>query len=160
MKNLAVVVAKSGLLDPNVLAELKKWGLPVVDVPIRPMSPEDLSEAIREALESEDLVVSKLTDFDSIKQYLATQSHGLLHMVIEDGGETEFDISFGRTALGEYILPWRSESIKDEMTNGFTYLKDGGTKVYFEDVQEAYFGDTKAFMICRPSKERTDGRRH
>jgi hypothetical protein len=69
----------------------------------------------------------------------------------------DFSITYGRTAIGDYIIPWRSESIRQEMTNGMTYLTvedpPGALKnrVFFKDTREIYYGDTKAFMVCSPS---------
>lgn len=151
MRGLATVVAKSGLLEESAIAELKRWGLPIVDVPVRPTTLENLVESLKEALESEDLVITRLTDFNVIQQYLSSQRLGPLHVVIEDGS-AEFEITYGRTPTGDYILPWRSDSIKEEMTNGLTFLREGDSKVFFEDVQEVYFGDTKVFMLCKPMR--------
>jgi hypothetical protein len=69
-----------------------------------------------------------------------------------DGSRSSIPLAFCRTILGEFVIPWKSESIYDLMISGDTYLRykeDGKTvKAYFTDVREVFFGETKAFMVC------------
>lgn len=148
---LAAAIAKSGILDNESLAEFRRWGVPVDELPIgpKPRNAEELMLSIEEALQSEGLVVEKVTDLAAVQQYLSTQTVGTLH--IEMGGQyAEFEVFFGRNQLGEYLLPWKGEAVAEEMTNGLTYLVPAGTeeKIFFTNIRELYFGDQKAFMAC------------
>lgn len=151
--SLAQVIAKSGILDEATIGEFRKWGLPVDQMSTgpRPQSAEQLVASLEEALQSEGLILEKVTDLEIVRQYLATQRVGTLH--VEIGSESsEFQLVYGRTSLGEYILQWKGDSISDEMTNGLTYLQtEELDKVFFSNVHELYFGDKKAFMTCSPS---------
>lgn len=112
-------------------------------------------QAVEEALQDEGLVLTRETDFAVVQDYLRAQLHGVLHIVVEDlEGDVETDVEciYGLTPLGEYIIRWYSESIEDVLTNGKTHLFVKGHAIYFNSVREAFFGDTKAFVICTPSK--------
>jgi adenine specific DNA methylase Mod len=94
-----------------------------------------------------------------LKQYLDTQMQGVLHVEIfvaetDTTNFADIPVSFGITPSIEYIIPYRSESITEEMTNGLTHLRsarEGGPKIYFSSVRELFFGDTKAFLLCTPA---------
>jgi hypothetical protein len=155
MSELTKVMVLSGALDVGMLQELNKWKLPIVvpdDDPFE--SPEEAIEAIEEALSSSGQVEVRATDLDVMKQYLRTQRKGKLHLVHPHEKGT-FEVTFGVTAMGEYIIPWRTDSIVDLLTNGESHLLDGRRKVYIANVQELYFGDTKVFILCTPVKERS-----
>lgn len=152
MRPLAVAVAKSGLLDEEMVAEFLHWGLPVEHITTghRPQSTEDLVMSLEEALQSEGLVVERVTDLEVVRQYLATQTIGLLHLEI--GEEfSEFNITFGKSKTGMYIVPWKGENVAEEMANGKTYLVEGTNHIYFRNVSDLFFGETKAFMLLSPS---------
>ena len=157
MNPIASAVLKAGLVDQKMFDELKRWGSPIELPEVLPEPSKSLTEAaqiIEEALQSEGYVLTRETDLEILGQYMATQRTGKLHVevvAVPDmlvGTEANFDISYGKTPLGEYIIGWRSESIKDEMTNGLTYLIEDGNHIFFKDVREVFYGDTKAFMIC------------
>lgn len=108
---------------------------------------------MEEALQSEGLVLTRETDFAVIDHYLRSQLPATLHIVLEsDEGDVETDVecTYGRTPMGEYIIRWYSESIEDVMTNGKTCLIVKDYPVYFSAMREAFFGETKAFIICTP----------
>lgn len=158
-KPVSVAVIESGLIPDEVLAEMTRWGLPLVTVDESQVarSPEQVVRRIQEALEGEDVIRLRDTDLDMIRYYLTEQKPGRLHVE-----ETSFDVFFCRTKLGEYVIPWKSESIQDMMVDPKTYLSfsektDGASvrhKVFFSDVRELYFGDTKAFMVCEKLEEK------
>lgn len=147
-------VLRAGLVNENQLAEMKRWAPPSLDPDAVVEEPKTLEEAatlVSEALQSEGYVLMRETDLAVLKQYVETMQRSILHLVPDESSEGDIDVTFGRTPLGEYIIPWRSESIRDMMTNGVSYLIDGGHRVFFNDVRELFFGPEKAFMVCKPS---------
>jgi len=145
-------VIKTGIVDENIVAEFTRWGVPLeVSGEGFINSVEAALAAINEALEGRDAVRVRQTDLNVLKQYLHTQKKGKLYIITEDTKGT-INVVFGRTSPGgEYIIPWRAESLDDILTNGLTYLVDDKKKVYFSSVKELYFGDVKSFIICTPS---------
>jgi hypothetical protein len=165
---LAEAIAKAGVLDEGMVHELIKWKAPV-DLPEEvPLAKDPLVAVtqIQEAIESEEQVISRHTELDMLKHFLETKKSGKLHVVTEHDS-ADLEASFGRVQtkkkdgpakLGDYIIPWMSESIEDVMTNGETFLLDGRRKIYFEEVRECFFGETKVFIICTPVvKDKPDG---
>lgn len=150
MTDLTKAVALSGALDEGQLQELNKWRLPIEIPSDEPFeSPEDAVAAIESALEGENQVEVRTTDLDVLKQYLRTQRKGKLHLATEAESGT-WDVTFGITTLGQYIVPWRTDSISEILMNGESHLLDGRRKVYISDVQDLYFGETKVFIVCTP----------
>lgn len=156
MNAIASAVLSTGLLDSTLLAEMRRWGLQI-EIPEpeqSPKTPEEVAARIQDALESEGYVLVRETDLTVLQQYAATAQQGILRLVLDDDqkvDDTTVEVTFGRTPLNDYILPWRSETIADVLANGMTHLVDGQVHVYFKEVRELFFGDTKAFMICQPS---------
>lgn len=158
---LTQAVLKSGLITEKQLAEFRRWGVPIElpeKLPPPPKTIEDAASAIEEALESEGLVMSRDTDLDILHHYLRTQRPGHLHVEIPNEDVTlessaDIQVSFGCTPVGEYILPWNSESITSELTNGFTYLEVDGEKIFFESARDLFYGRHKAFIVCRPRQQ-------
>jgi hypothetical protein len=149
---LTLTVIKSGLVTPDVLTEIRRWGLPLQIVEESKVLTDhtEIVNRIREALEGEDLVETRDTDLDILRRYLEKQKSGRLH--ISDGEETtSFPITYCITDIGSYVLPWRSEGIKELMTNGRTYLHTDTGKIYFQSVSELFFGEHKAFMVGVPA---------
>lgn len=163
---IATAVLTTGIVDRKMLDELKRWGAPI-DIPEKlpefPTSLEEAARIIEEALQSEGYVVTRETDLEVLQQYLATQKTGKLHVEVEPvadvilGTQATFDVTYGRTPLGAYILGWQGESIRDEMTNGLTHLIEDDGNVYFHDVREVFYGEQKAFMICIASTKEPGG---
>jgi hypothetical protein len=157
MHPIATAVLNTGLIDPAVLEEMRRWGLQI-EIPeseAAPKTPEEVAARIQDALESEGYVLVRETDLTVLEQYAETARQGLLRVLFDDEEghpqDTMFPVSFGRTPLNEYIFPWTSATIADVIVNGMTHLLDGATEVYFKEVRELFFGDMKAFMICTPS---------
>ena len=150
-KELSAAVLRAGLVEPGVLAEIRRWGLPI-DIGVGEEltladTKEEALAAIRDGLESESMVEIRDTDLDIMHTYLKGQSKGRL--VVR--GES-IPVSFCRLATGEYAIPWMSESISDLLVDGETHLKVRRKKVFFWDVREVYFGEMKAFVVCSPGK--------
>jgi len=155
-------VIKAGLIHPDYLKEFQRWGAPIEVPEILPETPKDMesaARAIEEALQSEGQVLTRETDLEVLHQYLNTQTQGVLHVEIDAADDmvnsADIPVSFGVTPNLEYIIPYRSESITEEMTNGLTYLRryddTSGPKIFFSSVRELFFGETKAFLLCTPS---------
>lgn len=156
--NLGVMtraVISAGLVNKGQLDEMKRWS-PAIDAEAEaepPMPLEQAAEIINEAIQSEGYVLLRETDLEVVRQYAATARTARLHIQVGDepADSTDVEVTFGKTSLGEYIIAWRSESIKDAMVNGMTFLDDGPARVFFQDVRELFFGQQKAFMVCVPS---------
>lgn len=164
---LTLAALKAGLISQSTLEEFRRWGAPI-DVPegIPTKPPKTIEEAgqlIEEALQSEGYTIARETDLEVLHQYLSTQAQGTLHVEFfssDPTKETEADIgvSYGVTPLGEFIIPWKSESIANELTNGACYLTSdrlAGARIFFVQVRELFFGEQKAFMVCtgRPTDQ-------
>jgi hypothetical protein len=153
MNPLTEAVLKAGLVSPSMLREMKRIS-PVIDPEAEAEEPKSLEEAVKlidDALQSEQYVLVRETDLEVVRQYADTVRTTVLHVEVEDGTESDMDVTYGKTPLGEFIIAWKSESIRDMMTNGLTYLVENGTHVFFKDVRELFFGEQKAFMVCVPS---------
>lgn len=163
-RSVTLAVIKSGLVSKDTLQELNHWGLPIEMVEATEVldTPEAIVGRIQEALEGEDLVKIRDTDLDVLRCYLTSQKQGMLRIAGDDEA-ANIEVSYCVTPMGEYVIPWRSESIREYMTDPRTYLKVDGSKIGFSDVRELFFGEHKAFMVCTPAvvstgkKEGTNG---
>jgi len=146
---LANAIAKSGILDGPMLEEFRKWGVfPEVESGPPPRTAEEVVRSLQAALESEGLVLEKVTDLEVLHQFIHTQEVGVLHMIV-DTEEGDFRVVYGRTPLGEYIFSWFGEAVAEEIINGLSYLTTAADeKVYFQTLREFYYGDQKTFMVC------------
>lgn len=161
MSQLTEIILKAGLLSPESLKELQRWKLPVGDPKMKneydaDLTPGALSRAIAGAIESEGYILTRETDLGAIPQYLQTARNAVLHVVLDDGDDSDFEVRAGNTTTGEYILPWQSENITDLMTNGETYLRVDGKRIYFNQARELFYGLHKAFIVCTPSTVETN----
>lgn len=152
---LAEAAMLSGLISEDALAEAKRWnpGLEIPDGALtEPKSLEEAAGTIRDVLEGRGLVLTKETDLSVLQQYLNTQKMGELHVESDVDTAADFPVSFGKTTLGDFILPYRGDDIRDLLLNGKSYLKtevEGFASLhYFKDVREVFFGDVKAFLVC------------
>lgn len=168
MNALAMAAIKAGLIDKDMLEEFRRWKAPIdipEELPEPPKTIEEAAAAIEEALQGEGLVVTRETDLEILQQYLTKQRVGKLHVEVpKEAGhefittEADFDIVYSSSLTGEYIIPWQGDNIRSEMTNGLTYLLIDDEKVFFKDIREVFYGDTKAFMVCTPSiREKLNG---
>lgn len=151
MTALVRALVESGLVDSAMVRELQRWGVPVEPLEVKPpASAQELTARLLEAVEREGYTLFRETDLQVLERYLASQKIGLLFVADSPEGAPHppISVAFGRTKECEYVLPWRSEGIKDLLTNGTTFLLDDDRKVYFRDVRELFFGETKAFLVC------------
>lgn len=153
---ISEIVARVGIIDKNMSAELRRWGFPIIELPEgeRIDDPDVAIEAIQEAIESEEQIELRTTDLDVFRQFMETRKDGKLHLVVREQ-TGEFSVSFGRMKHGDdYIIPWNTSSIEEFITNGDSYLIDGRRKIYFSACHELFYGDVKAFMICTPAEKK------
>lgn len=160
MKPIAFAVVRSGLVTKETMEEIRRWGLPVELLPVPEEgileNPRQIVDLIQHALEDADQVKISETDLDLLTRYLDPAHRREGTLVVKDGQQKSTSkVLFSVTPLGEYAIPWMSESIADFMTNGQTYLRfklDSGesSRVTFSDVREVFFGEQKAFMVCTP----------
>lgn len=165
MSQLTEIIVKYGLVPPSMLEELKRWGMPVGDVKpaVRDLQAEPtiekLCSAIDEAIQSEGYVLLRETDLEAIPQYLNSMRPAVIHLVVEDGTGSDFESQVGHTKSGDYIFPWRGDGITDLLTNGESYLKIDGQKIFFGSARELFYGSNKAFVVCTPSTRESDATR-
>jgi hypothetical protein len=160
MPTVAEAVARAGIIDPEMVQEIRKWGLPV-DIPEKVVlagTAEEAVDILREAIEGEDQVEVRETVFGILEQYLRTKRRGKLFIVPVRGDPAELHISFGREKFGNgYIIPWPDEVVYDMLTNGLSYLLDGRSKIYFNDARKTFFGKKVAFIVCVPVPKEAEG---
>jgi hypothetical protein len=164
MRPIAYTMMQTGILSPDFLQELKRWGLPI-EPPKNPIVLRDVEQVItmiRQALEGFDQVALRETDLDLLSRFLNPehQKRGTLVMSEEGNAASKVTsrIDYCTTLFGEFVFPWLSEDISDLITNGLTYLRfnteEGVTKkVKFCDAREVFFGAQKLFMVCKPVQE-------
>lgn len=155
-KPMTQILIKAGIVPPETIALMHRWGMLVepLDEGGAYDTPEAITEAIQEVVDRGETVKLRDTDLDIIKQYINNQQAGRLYLKDEETGQRANAATFYcRTRLGEYVIPWRSESIVDLLIEPHSYLKtEDGEKVHFSDVRELFFGDEKAFMVCEASE--------
>lgn len=147
------IAVRAGLVAPDMLAEFHKWGLAhnAPKGPV-PMDKETLLQQIEAALDSEDAILLRETDLSVLQQYLATQKVGVLEVF--DPEPVSIQVIYGLLGTGELVLPWSSESVEELMLQPTTYvIATDGTKYYFSDVRELFYGDTKSFMVCTVARK-------
>lgn len=158
---VAKAMIETGLLDHDALAQLQRWGY-LLDCELdeevdTTVSATDIAEEILEAIESGEAVEMRSTDLDIIHQYLASRERAKLHILKDDGSNKTVGLSveYCLTKLGEYVIPWTSDPIHEQLLDPSTYLKPvGKDRVYFIDVRELFYDDRKAFIVCTPAKTR------
>lgn len=156
MKPLSATVVEAGLVPPNALAEMQRFrpSLAQVEAPTEAAPLDEVASQLRRVRDSDDLTVRE-TDLDAVQTYLQTQQEGVLHLTLDglDGPvSTDFPVTYGRTRIGDIIIAWTNDSIKEAMLTPQTYLTlSDGSRACFTDVRELYYDETKAFMVCRMS---------
>lgn len=155
MNPVAIMSLKLGLISPEMREQFAQWGeIPEVE-PYEAQSHEEISELIERALQSDELVLPKVTNLEVLQEFCASQRLGKLHILMNNQ-EADFDVVFGVSRTGNIIIPWRSEDIRDVLLdpeNAFLVWSADGTtyKTSFRAVEDAYYGDVKAFMLCTPA---------
>jgi hypothetical protein len=167
MKPLAKAIVETGLVDPSIIQEMKRWGAPIYD-PGTEEEPvpgaktlataDDLVAHIREALESMEQVRIDETDLDLLHRYLDKKHQKEGKLLLRSGGKRQSKlVSFCITPTGEYALPWTDRDLEPSILyNGETHLKwsDNGVPVdvRFSDARDVFFGTQRAFVVCEVSK--------
>jgi len=143
------VVLAAQLLPEALVEQMRKWRLVPATNPSETLSdPEVIVARLREAVEGGDVVEMRDTDLDIVQHYLRHQEKGRLYWHVGDARQY-VEVYFCRTPLGEYVLPWRDEPIRDLLLDPATYLiPTGQDRVYFSDVRDLWFGANKAFIVC------------
>lgn len=156
MNPVALMALKLGLISPEMRDQFAQWGeVPDIEPLVEVQSAEMVTELIERALQSDDLVLQKATNLELITQFCASQRLGKLHISLNEQQAT-FDVVFGVSRSGGVILPWRSEDISEALLDPTqSYLEwavgDVLHTVYFSAVEDVYYGDVKAFMLCTPA---------
>lgn len=153
-----IAVLKAGIVPSTSVNELSRWGGLTVpeDVPVEPNRKLAL-ENIREAIESKDTVELRMTDLDAFKFYEANQKSGRLYYSLRGAPGTPkrttfVDVTYAKTPIGNYMIPWTDGETFDLILDEGTYLKPASLpRVHFGDVTELYYGEKKAFMVCMPA---------
>jgi len=159
MRPIAQAVVLSGLVNDETLHEFRRWGFPL-DVTTEERSGvlksrDEIIYALQEALESSEQVEMPETDLDLLRFFLNPTNQREGRLVLRSGDEKVITkILYSVAATGDYIIPYRSESITDLLTNHDSYLlasTDGRPRrVYFANVREVYYGEKKAFLVSTP----------
>lgn len=152
-----LAVLRAGIVPPEQVQELSRWnGYEVpTTVEVEPNRKQALAD-IREAIESKETVEIRATDLDALRFYEANQKPARLYYSVPADGDkrktTFVNVTYAKTPIGNYMIPWTSEDIFDLMLDPDTYLKpDGEPRVYFGDIGELFYGENKAFMVCKPA---------
>lgn len=152
MSELAKLMVRSGILKENQIEQFKHWGMQGLEGKGEPLeSVKEFLSEVELALQQQELVLVRETDFSALHDFLKKQHQGVLHL---ETGTTSSDVHVAYTVskTGEYIMPWAGENVSDLLANGQTHLvpEEGGA-VYFCEVRELFYGQQKAFVVCRPS---------
>lgn len=159
MRPLGIAAIRAGIIPEETLDEFQRWGV-MPNPKEHELHPfDDIEQAVMEiqrALDSEEQVRIQTTDLDVLRWYLdkENQIKGRLVIVNELTGERATKtVTFAiAPPADKYIIPWTSDSIVEILTNGQTYLSykvDGvNHRVHFDEAEDLYFGDLKAFVVC------------
>lgn len=147
--DVAKTVVEAGLVEDTTLGEFRRWGVPVPEKTCdESPDPMLVPSLLEHAMQQEEYVQIKETDLEVLQQYLKTQQQGKFYLDIEDEG---IPITYGRTLMGEYILPWQtSKDLVELITSVGTFLETPLGTVRFKDARDLYYGDRVAFVICLP----------
>lgn len=148
-------VLMAGILPPEVVEQMQRWGCIPREVEVQASSTlneEKTAEMLRMALDSDAVTELRDTDLDIVKFYLENKQRARLYL--PEGGDASYvEVFYCLTSLGEIVIPWQGENIRDLLLDNQSYLKPpGGAPVYFADVRDLYFGETKAFIVCQPAQ--------
>ena len=168
MTTVAAVLLRHKLIPASVVEQCVRWGLPMpaelseeeneFSAVVEPTLDAVLAE-LYEASEEPGREFGKDTSLGAVREYLSTMELMKVHLV-EKGVEVVTPTIVGRTGVGEFLIPWKSDSITELLTNGDTYLERGdGSRVYLGAIREFYYGAQKSFLCGTVSKtEGPDGK--
>lgn len=143
-----------GIIDKDAMGQLQNWGLmsrELEDPAHEFANADEAYQHIMEAVESGEAVETRDTDFTVLKQYLATKVKGKLHVPNPDdkGTTVGIPVYYGRTKMGDVIMPYLEETIMDMLLDGQTYLKPvGQEKLFFRDTRTLFYDEHPAFVVC------------
>ena len=142
-------ILMAGIVPDETVTEISRWGEPLPEVEVVNDRAAVL-EMIREAVEGPKPVEIRQTVLDALRLFEHRKESGRLYYA--DRGKTKFtDVDFMVDSVGNYIIPWVAENITDFMLDPDTYLKPTGSpRVFFMDVDEAFYGEKKMFLVCKP----------
>lgn len=152
------VVASGVLAEDDTLAQFQRWGtLSPEALQERPLkSPDEIVGRIQESMESDDALELRDTDLDAVRNFVAQRKRGRMYLPSTgtEGKLRHSDVLYHVTAMGEYLVPYQGDEIRDRLLDQRAYLKPPGEPpVYIADIRELYYGDRKVFMVCAPAEE-------
>jgi len=146
------VIKNSGIIPENAMDELRKWKAPTVlarDSEPATVEIEAVPHLIEKAIQEHDFVRIRETDLEVLQQYLRTQTPSRLTVEDISGGVQTVDIVYGKTHLGDYIIPWADERISDFLADCVLTLEEGGRRITLYSPREMYYGDKKVFSVWK-----------
>jgi len=149
MNTLTSALIYVGLVPASTVEEMQRWGVPLPDVqPNPPATAEQVGAVLEGVLQASGVHLVRETQLDILPTFLRTLSKGTLCLA----GAEPFDVSFGRTVNGEILLPWQGESLEELLQDPESHLlfpsAEGTVRFQVTDIQEVFFGETKAFLVC------------
>lgn len=152
MTGISSALVRTGLVSKDSVEELQRWGLPVeglLEQRPQDLSPEEIVNIICDALDNNDTFEIRDTDLDVVHTWLHpdNQQRGKLQLTV-DGKKSTIAVTFCRTRLGEYVIPWRSEGIKDLLDDWGAHIVIDQKKIPIRLSRELFLGRQKAFMVC------------
>jgi hypothetical protein len=156
MNELAKLMIQSGVLSKEQVSEFQRWGMHNLTEEAKfdldkTQDAQAFLKQIELALQKDEMVLVRETDFDALRNYLAHQHKGQLHLYTGDVKNDPIEVTYSISKTGEYLLPWGGENIVELLANGKTYLVTDDDKVeFFYEIRELFYGDVKAFVACRP----------
>ena len=154
MQELTRLVVRAGILDDTQLAEFRRWGLLDDNTPakIEPKTAEQFVTEVEKALEDRDMILVRETDLEAVQFFIQNNREGSLHLEVADPAiNTDVPVRYSTNLLGEYIFPWMGENMLTVLVNGLSYMSTPEGKVFFCDARELFYGEIKAFIVCKPS---------
>lgn len=169
------IMVKAGVVQPEQVAELQRWGLPTVgegDPPpvtsgeyttprggptaVAPLPAEqrattllELQMGLESALQDQSLILTRITDPTLVAQLRETRTQGVLH-VREGELEADLPLLFGRSDRGEILIPWSSQALEEARDRGDAWLVQPEL-VFFCACNVYCHDDRKTFIACTPT---------
>lgn len=155
MSKVTEAVLGTGLVEDMTMQELGRWGAPVMTSSIPMSLPQDPEEAIgkiEESMQHPEMVTVRETDLEILQQYLTTQKEGTLSVESIKGDSASWGVTFGRTLLGEYIIPMfervnEANPVLDVLADCVVNLHIGKEVIPLGSPRELYYGMYKVFTV-------------
>lgn len=147
MSTLREILEGARIIEQSSLAEFSRWGrMETATTPPATIPLDKAVEAIRELLENDDPIDLRETDLNAVRHFLANRQVGTLHLSY-NGQSGKSDVAFAVLPTGEYMIPFKSESLDDLISNGQSFLSVHDTRIYLGSPRNIYYGNTKAFTV-------------